>query len=324
MFSKIMKPLSFALTFVLIITGLGYLFVPKYANDIDTTLPTEKVSKGIYNEEKNTVDFLVIGDSESYTSVSPMEIFNKYGYTGFVSGVPGMRIQDIYYNLKDIYEVQQPKVVLLECNAVFRYHSGDMKQMQLTAEGWLKRAFPIFENHNRWKNMIQNAVSDEKCYDDKKDPLKGFDYRTRVKPYKGKPWMHSTKKSKAMHKINKTYLEKITSLCKEKGSQLVLYNTPAPKNWNYQKHNAIEKYAEQNGLAYIDMNLKVDEIGIDLSKDSWDNGDHLNFTGCKKTTAYIGNWLHNNCSLEDHRGDNLYDSWNDNWYNYLKATKQMK
>lgn len=323
MFAKIMKPLSFALTFVLIITGLGYLFVPKYANDIDSNLPTEKVSKGIFNEEKNTVDFLVIGDSESYTTVSPMEIFNKYGYAGFVSGVPGMRIQDIYYNLEDIYKVQQPKVVLLECNAVFRYHSGDMKQMQLTAEGWLKRAFPIFENHNRWKNMIQNAVSDEKCYVDRKDPLKGFNYRTRVKPYKGKQWMHSTKESKTMHKINKTYLEKITNLCKEKGSQLVLYNAPAPNNWTYEKHNAMEKYAEKNGLTYIDMNLKVDEIGIDWSKDSWDNGDHLNFSGCKKTTAYIGDWLNSNCSLEDRRGDNLYDSWNDNWYNYLKATKQM-
>lgn len=323
MFAKIMKPLSFALTFVLIITGLGYLFVPKYANDIDSNLATEKVSKGIFNEEKNTVDFLVIGDSESYTTVTPMEIFNKYGYAGFVSGVPGMRIQDIYYNLEDIYKVQQPKVVLLECNAVFRYHSGDMKQMQLTAEGWLKRAFPIFENHNRWKNMIQNAVSDEKCYVDRKDPLKGFDYRTRVKPYKGKQWMHNTKESKTMHKINKTYLEKITNLCKEKGSQLVLYNAPAPKNWTYEKHNAMEKYAEKNGLTYIDMNLKVDEIGIDWSKDSWDNGDHLNFSGCKKTTAYIGDWLNSNCSLEDRRGDNLYDSWNDNWYNYLKATKQM-
>ncbi len=323
MFAKIMKPLSFALTFVLIITGLGYLFVPKYANDIDSNLATEKVSKGIFNEEKNTVDFLVIGDSESYTTVSPMEIFNKYGYAGFVSGVPGMRIQDIYYNLEDIYKVQQPKVVLLECNAVFRYHSGDMKQMQLTAEGWLKRVFPIFENHNRWKNMIQNAVSDEKCYVDRKDLLKGFDYRTRVKPYKGKQWMHNTKESKTMHKINKTYLEKITNLCKEKGSQLVLYNAPAPKNWTYEKHNAMEKYAEKNGLTYIDMNLKVDEIGIDWSKDSWDNGDHLNFSGCKKTTAYIGDWLNSNCSLEDRRGDNLYDSWNDNWYNYLKATKQM-
>ena len=195
--------------------------------------------------------------------------------------------------------------------------------MQLTAEGWLKRAFPIFENHNRWKNMIQNAVSDEKCYVDKKDPLKGFDYRTRVKPYKGKQWMHNTKESKTMHKINKTYLEKITNLCKEKGSQLVLYNAPAPKNWTYEKHNAMEKYAKKNGLTYIDMNLKVDEIGIDWSKDSWDNGDHLNFSGCKKTTAYIGDWLNSNCSLEDRRGDNLYDSWNDNWYNYLKATKQM-
>lgn len=319
MFSKIMKPLSFALAFILIITGLGYLFAPKYAPDIDTTSHIEKISRTIFNEEKDTVDFLVVGNSETYTSISPMEIFNEYGYTGFVSAIPSMKIQDVYYNLESIYQVQKPKVVLLEVDTTFRSYGRGPKNLQMTAEGWLKRLFPIFENHNRWKNIIKGSLHG---YDDlitEKDPLKGYNYRIRIKKYKPKDWMKETDEVEQIRRINKVYLEKITKLCKENGTQLVLYSAPAPKNWNYKKHNAIVKYAKENDLEYVDMNLVVDKLGIDWSVDAWDSGDHLNYTGAMKTTKYMGEYLHNNCNLEDHRGDSKYDSWSNSWDEYQKV-----
>lgn len=322
MFSKVMKPLSFALAFILIITGLGYLFAPKYAPDIDTDSHIERISKTIFNEDKNTVDFLVIGNSETYTTISPMEIFNEYGYTGFVSAIPSMKIQDVYYNLEDIYKVQKPKVVLLEVDTTFRYYGANTKHLQMVAEGWLKRIFPIFGNHNRWKNIINGYLHG---YDDlitERDPLKGYNYRTRIKKIKPKEWMKDTQEVAEMRKINKMYLKKITKICKENGTQLVLYSAPAPKNWNYKKHNAIQKYADENGLAYVDMNLAVDKLGIDWSQDAWDNGDHLNFTGAMKTTKYMGEYLHNNCNLEDHRGDSKYDSWTNSWDEYQKAISE--
>lgn len=324
MFSKIMKPLSFALAFILIVTGLGYLFAPKFAPDIDAATYLEKSSKAIFNEEKNTVDFLVVGNSETYTTISPMEIFNKYGYTGYVSGMPGMRIQDVYYNLEDIYKVQKPKVVLLEVDTAFRYYGGTVKQLQMTAEGWLKRILPLFENHNRWKNMIQGTLVGYEKFVTDKDPLKGYNYRTRIRKYNPKQWMKHTDDVEKMHDINKLYLEKITKICKENGSQLVLYSAPAPKNWSYEKHNAIQKYADENNLAYVDLNLAVDELGIDWNKDYWDNGDHLNVTGAMKTTKYMGEFLHNNCNLEDHRGDSAYDSWNNSWEDYNKVISEDK
>ena len=71
------------------------------------------------------------------------------------------------------------------------------------------------------------------------------------------------------------------------------------------------------------MNLFADKIGMDWSNDSADKGDHLNFNGALKTTAYIGDYLDKNCELNDHRGDARYDSWNKAWYKYLKETKQI-
>ena len=335
-FKKALGPLAFVLVFVLILTGLSVFFVPKYATDFDSATQSEKRSQTIYYEEKNTVDFLAIGDSETYTSISPMEIFHSYGFTGFVSAVPSIRMQQIYYNLEDIYAVQKPQVVLLECNAVFRKTGGRLKQLQLTAEGLLQRAFPVFKNHNNWKNMLTDWLQGQQVSGDA-DPLKGFDYRCSIKPYKGGEYMQKTSKTVDILQTNRLYLDKIRNLCAEKGSQLILYNAPSPKNstyakhnviqeyadtYGYEKHNAIQRYADKYGLTYVDFNLLTDELQIDWEKDTMDGGDHLNMDGALKVTAYMGQYLAENTQLLDRRGDTKYNSWSDLYTEYLKQTKQ--
>lgn len=320
-FKKALGPLAFVLVFVLILTGLSVFFVPKYATDFDSATQSEKRSQTIYYEEKNTVDFLAIGDSETYTSISPMEIFHSYGFTGFVSAAPSIRMQQIYYNLEDIYAVQKPQVVLLECNAVFRKTGGRLKQLQLTAEGLLQRAFPVFKNHNNWKNMLTDWLQGQQVSGDA-DPLKGFDYRCSVKPYKGGEYMHKTDKTANILQTNLFYLDKIRNLCAEQGSQLILYNAPSPKNSTYEKHNAIQRYADKYGLTYVDFNLLTDELQIDWEKDTMDGGDHLNMDGALKVTAYMGQYLAENTQLLDRRGDTKYNSWSDLYTEYLKQTKQ--
>lgn len=318
---KVLAPLIFVLVFVLIISGLSVFFVPKNATDFDAGTIAERVSQGIYYEQKDTVDFLAIGDSETYTSISPMEIYQKYGFTGYVSAVPSMRMQQIYYNLENIYAVQHPQVVLLECNAVFRKTGGRLKQMQLTAEGILQHTFPVFQNHNNWKNMLTNWLEGPQV-SGSPDPLKGFDYRPTVKPYKGGEYMQKTNKTANILQLNRFYLDKIRKLCADNGSQLILYNAPSPKNSTYARHNTIQQYADTYGLEYVDLNLLVDTLQIDWLKDTADGGDHLNTSGAMKTTAYMGEYLAAHTDLKDRRGDPKYASWADQYEDYLKETKQ--
>lgn len=320
-FKKALGPVAFVLVFVLILSGLSVFFVPKYATDFDAPTIAERNSTSIFYEDDNTVDFLVIGDSESYTSISPMEIFERYGFTGYVSAIPSMRMQQIYYNLKDIYTAQKPKVVLLECNAVFRTTGGRLKQLQLTAEGVMQRVFPVFKNHNNWKNMLTNSIKGPQVNGDR-DPFKGFDYRPKIKPYKGGDYMKKTDKKADIIKTNSYYLDKIRELCSEQGSELILYNAPSPKNSTYARHNTMVQYAETYDLKYVDLNLITDELQIDWSKDTADGGDHLNTSGALKVTAYMGRYLAENTSLPDHRGDPKYNSWTDMYDAYLKQMKE--
>ena len=66
---------------------------------------------------------------------------------------------------------------------------------------------------------------------------------------------------------------------------------------------------------YLDMNLKTEELQIDWEKDTRDGGDHLNFAGATKVTAFLGSYLKGNYALSDHRQDEVYSSWNEDLEN---------
>ena len=59
-------------------------------------------------------------------------------------------------------------------------------------------------------------------------------------------------------------------------------------------------------------------------KDTTDKGDHLSFTGARKVTDYMGDYLAQNFSLKDRRNESKYKVWNAGIRNYLKRTGQKE
>ena len=113
-------------------------------------------------------------------------------------------------------------------------------------------------------------------------------------------------------------MDEIISLCKENNVTLVLYSAPSPKNYDGEKHNGIERYANEKNLAYVDLNLKTSELEIDWAKDTADHGDHLNLSGAQKTTRFLGTYLKDQFDLEDHRGDENLKEWDISLEEYHK------
>lgn len=269
----------------------------------------------ITKEKEQTIDVLVLGDSLSYSSISPMQLWKEKGITSFIGGQPGQNIQETYNMLTTALKKQKPKTVILETNVMFRGNGGysDFKDM---LHEWVNTKFSLYKNHDIWKSLIIKKETEKKRY-------KGFDFRCAVKPYTGQSdYMIKTDETEEMPDRVKIFMEKIVTTCRDNQIELILLSTPSPENYNYKKHNALTAYASENGLRYVDMNLMVDQLGIDWNTDSLDRGDHLNFSGAVKVTTYLGNYLKEQVVLEDHRNDLEYKGWSQLAGNYELSAKE--
>ena len=270
-----------------------------------------RVFASVSAEKKNTIDVLVAGDSESYTSVSPMDLWDRAGIAAYDCGQPGQRIQETYYILKTAFRTQSPKLVLFETNTMFR-DPGFLKNVQLSLTEPLAYHFPVIKYHNAWKALFDGPGGPKKSY-------KGFEIRDKVVSYEGdEEYMKETKDKAQIPEVVRIYMEKIKRLCEKNGADLLLVSAPSPKNYNYKKHNSLEEYARENNLPYVDLNMKFRDIGIDWKQDSYDRGDHLNISGARKVTAYIGEYLADNYDLPDRRNDDGWREWDDLAKEYLE------
>lgn len=270
-----------------------------------------RVFASVSAEKKNTIDVLVAGDSESYTSVSPMDLWDRAGIAAYDCGQPGQRIQETYYILKTAFRTQSPKLVLFETNTMFR-DPGFLKNVQLSLTEPLAYHFPVIKYHNAWKALFDGPGGPKKSY-------KGFEIRDKVVSYEGdEEYMKETKDKAQIPEVVRIYMEKIKRLCEKNGADLLLVSAPSPKNYNYKKHNSLEEYARENELPYVDLNMKFRDIGIDWKMDSYDRGDHLNISGARKVTAYMGQYLSDNYDLPDRRNDDGWREWDDLAREYLE------
>lgn len=262
-------------------------------------------ANGILAEAENTIDVLILGDSECYSSVIPLQIWRDHGITSYLCSTPGQKLFYTKEFLNKTFEKQNPKIVMLETNMIFRKYAN-----QDIIKNKVDRIFPVFRYHNRWKSLsakdLKIGIKTEYKY---RENNKGYVHSIVSKPASTKNYMAPSKGVAAIPSKNKGYVEDIIDFCKENGAELILYSTPSTKNWNYKRHNAIQKLADEFGVEYIDMNLMQKKIPIDWKKDSRDKGDHLNYYGAVKLTDYLGKYLTSKNIFVDHRSDADYKSW---------------
>ncbi len=310
----IIKPLAFTIGLLILL-----VIMSDFLNHNGYYVGPYSKMSGILHAQKNSVDYLLIGDSECNASISPIEIWDQYGYTGYNCGIPGQKLQDTYYWFKKVLKHQSPKVVLLETNVFYRKFTY-VNKLENSVDYGMKYNFPVFQFHNDWAHFNIKSLKIHPLKQESATPTKvieGFKFNPKISPYKKGPYIHKTDKVVDISDPALTYLNKIVELCNERHIQLILYSAPTPLCWTYAKHNTASLFAKENNLPYIDLNLHLRDLKINWSKDTRDKGNHLNYYGAKKVTTYVGKYLSLHTNLADHRGDKSYSHWNDAYQNYL-------
>lgn len=320
---KMIKRIVSCVLFVAILLGLlevsSFIFQPK-SNDKAAGIHYPRAN-GVLSEPKDSLDAVFIGDSEAYHAFVPLNIWKDYGITTYDISSPAQKLVYSMEFLNKTFERQSPKIVFLETNAIFR-KSYFEDEITYKAEQML----PVFRYHDRWKNLQLKDFSTAVEYTAKENN-KGFLFTKKSKPATDKTikeYMKYSDVSAPILSTNERYLNEIAKFCKKHDAKLVLISTPSTKNWNYQRHNAMETVSKELGVDYIDTNLLRDDIPIDWKKDSKDNGDHLNYNGAVKVTKYIGKYLYDTKLFKDKRNDPSYDSWNTCLDKFEKQVKKGK
>lgn len=311
---EIVKILAFVLVFFIILQALSVTVFTetsalKYNNN-------KKDAYSFINEEDNTIQIVGIGNSDVYSGYVPLEMWREYGYTSVVSASIHQTIPESQKILEMLFEKQSPKLVIIESDMFYDGKPVDGKELK--KEDWLsdffdrmepeffahniENVFSIFRFHNYWQGGKENEAAPYNSH--------GYRYNTRTCVLKQADYMIETSKIDDMSNLNKQQTDELIEYCKAHGADVMILTLPSINTWNYERHNAVEKFANERKLPFVDLNLHYDDMGINMTSCFRDEGNHLNYDGAKAVTLFLGDYIKRNYSLEDLRNDSNYSSWN--------------
>lgn len=323
---KWIRPLCALVVCTVILGLLQALLSPKYMENREGALIGE------YYANAGGNDVVFIGDCEVYENFSPITLWEKYGITSYIRGSAQQLIWQSYYLMEETFKYETPKVMVFNVLSM-KYDTpestGDQSQREaynrMTLDGmrWSSSKwnsifasmteeeksweaqysylFPLLRYHDRWSQL----TSEDFKYWFTKDQVSdnGYLMQTGIKPYRD-PYAERPLTDYSFGENSWYYLDKMVELCEQNGTQLVLIKAPSlsPVWWD-QWDQQIEDYAAQHDLLYINMLDHQEDIGIDWSTDTYDEGLHLNVYGAEKASAWFGKILAEECGVPDRRSD---------------------
>ena len=277
----------------------GYWFKNGFLAERDSRIA------GIQEEPERQIDVLVVGDSLANNSITPVELYRDYGITSYVMGRDLQLCIESYYAIRQALKSQDIKVVLWEAHNLCKHQKApDRCGVRLSEYARYKSQF--IKYHYIWSRLLEDK-SIRKYF-------KGYEINESVTPFKLNRVYPDRKETNAfyMPEDQVAVFKMIYALCEKEGIRLVLYCAPSPHCYNTKMHNGYSALAKEYGVDYLNGNWDIDQIGIDYSTDYFDeDANHLNLSGVRKMTAYLAQYLVNECSLTDHRGDPAYRSWDE-------------
>lgn len=298
---------------------LQELTIPKYMSH-----PYEGAMMAEYYEAQTKHDVIFLGDCEFYETISPVTLWENYGISSYVRGTPQQLIWQSYYTLLDTLEHETPKVVVfnamemkigeVQSEAYTRLTLDGMKDLNYRLEAaklslkeenetLLSYVFPLLRYHSR----ITDLNRDDFNYFFQRDLIShhGYLMQTSVDPQTEEPFQQPLF-DYSFPDICWEYLNKIADLCEENDIELILFKSPTI-SWQYPWYEEwdaqLVSYAEERGILYINGISYADEMGLDMTTDTYDKGVHLNVYGAEKCSQFLGNILRNDYSVPDCRSD---------------------
>lgn len=293
-------------------------------------------------ENAQEYDVLFIGDSQVLNGVFPLELYHKYGIASYNMGTGNSRVPVSYWKMINALDYMTPKLIMLSVTDI------DLPEFPCTEGEWLHVAFdgypmslnkaraildltdreskdrhgvpyrdiakelffPLFKYHSRWSSLTENDFHPEY------NTLKGAEPFVHVSDPDHRFKLADPDACLPEVGSGFAYLRKFIEECQRRNIPLVINQPPYPlSEQSHMGTHTAAKIAEEYGvpmLSFPDMGSVVDYY-----IDGADPGSHLNPSGAKKLTDYLGRYIKDHYDLPDRREDPAYAHWNDEWNAYV-------
>ncbi|MCR5311236.1 MAG: hypothetical protein K6E32_07485 [Lachnospiraceae bacterium] len=304
-----MKKVRFALLFiafnlilVFLLTRIDHVFKNKSVSGAQ-----ELFAK--WNPEH--ADIVFIGNSHNFCTVSTDLLYDEYGIESFMLSTSAQTIPMSYYAAMEAIELKHPDKIVLEISYVPHEHliigSGmdhcffdDMprcKARKLALEDLIDEEeriyyiLPLGYYHSRWRELHKED------YEDADLSYRGTFTNNRMEDSLDNIPVAPEGEELPIPEITEEYLLKIFDLCKETGTELILYVAPFGSNesnkysedilLNAQRNfNYVCRIAKEQGIRAYNLFYELDNLELVFGTD-WMDRQHLNLFGQEKVTRYM-------------------------------------
>lgn len=301
-FGRCARVLAFLLIFAYLFSGFDRILCRK---EIDGWWNVTAKIDGFYNSPKNEYDVMYFGSSNTYCCFNPLVVWKETGVKSYVFATQQQPTWATYHYIKEALKTQDLKLAVVDVLMFSKddeyYDDGvnytfcdnlplSKNKLELICAsvpkgGRFSLACRFVKYHTRWSELEKKDFE----YNRRKmsDYSKGF-YLLDAKSNEAKANdLRGVTEEKPICEKNLYYLNKIIELCKTEGVELMLVKTPSNATKEEKMYyNTVERIAKEQGVSFVDYNMRYDEIGFYFENDFFDKS-HLNVYGAERFTKYF-------------------------------------
>lgn len=256
---------------------------------------------------------LIFGSSQGANGINPLDMWEEAGLETYNFCGNGQYIGITCYVMEDVLKRQSPKVVVLDMESLTRpeafltpsnilYNLPSIADVKLRYKAYrefvedsLVYMVPLFRYHNRWKELGKGDAMEE-VY------VLGAQSRLDIQTdHEDLPWIPPLD-SVSVGEREQGYLNRIRELAAEKGCELILLDMPSYCDEEAEKKTKwAEQWARDQGIKFCRANSPEAYELMELTPKDFADDFHVNRKGARKVSAYVADWLAEQCGLSDGR-----------------------
>ncbi len=300
-------------------------------------------------QEEEPLDMIYVGGSAAFVYWEPLKAWNDCGFSSYNLATDTIQAESIKYYIKWALKHHNPRLFVIGVRA-FQYFEKEVEgeagirnssdsldlgidRINLVNEYLNNRIieenieeislyidimryhsnYSALENPDNW-SLINNKGSSVN---------KGFEW-IKSYQYLREPKNYFSEERAELPEENISILCDLLDFCKEENLDVLFVVCPYQiDKEDYEKYNTIADVITSYGFDFLNANDYYKKMKIDFSTDFY-NGDHVNCYGAEKYTDFLENYILDNYEMPDHREEDIYDSWNEDYKRFEEEESETK